>query len=757
MKLSNLANADETARVQAIMLAMAVEHFPNVYYIGKSASNLTFSAQQQRALNLVWALKASGVFSEGKEVAIVGGGLAGMTAALAAMNFGAHVHLFERMPELLHLQRGSHLRFIHPNILSWPRPGYEKSKTNFPCLNWSAGSAAEVVEQVLRQWNELKGPIQVHCRSAVQKIQYLQDEKPLLRVEGFGSESAPAFSQKKFDCVIAAVGFGVEKQLQGSQFVSYWHNDNYGRPVISMPVPRAYVVSGTGDGGCIDAIRLSLTDFEHSRFLDEFMPIDELSHIRDRLIEIEEDARNSVLADPAVIRQAKEISGADASDATILDQFIGAYYWQEYDKLTVPTSIISNIRERLRKDTIVTLNDSRPSPLSFKSSLVNRFLIYLLRKHGRLHYAPGRLKTIEKPYEGRIILIERDVSTQERIFADEIVARHGADSALLSLFPAETASEISKPNFMMRDETAECLYPSSIYDNPQWLRKKQEFEAQWPFAQMRPEQANHIKQLIAVATVNSPTLVALSIKTISREKTPLVITAGQQISLAKFPGTVPNKLSSITCFLKSPAGNLFLITSATALALEPSLPREGDEVCVPVEDRFVVIGKIAKTKFPTQAHKDSKLSTNTIVANELDYVLVELDSFIVPSYMCANVPQIRTIAFPEIGLDVTKIGSELNAQKGQVIGIQMLLPITRGNSLIWYQDTFEVNFPAPKLDQFTQTGDGGAPVIANDGSLLGLAIGVTSNNNMLCLPIAPMLAETGYELWIDTEGKCTHQ
>ena len=141
----------------------------NIYYVmGKAPVN--FPAQQKRALNLAWALNEqwrkkdsdSGDGSGGPErkVAIVGGGLAGMTAAVALhiLNPKLKITLFEGQSELFQLQRGTHHRYIHPTAFDWPdrEVGHESYITGLPCLNWAAGPASKVAATVLRQFEEYR-------------------------------------------------------------------------------------------------------------------------------------------------------------------------------------------------------------------------------------------------------------------------------------------------------------------------------------------------------------------------------------------------------------------------------------------------------------------------------------------------------------------------------------------------------------------------------------------------------------------------
>ena len=91
----------------------------NIYQVGCTASRLNVHAQQQRAFNLVWALQRFDGL-QNRRVAIIGGGIAGITAASAAAAAGASVWLYEKKGTLMHLQAGNQTRFLHPSIALWP-------------------------------------------------------------------------------------------------------------------------------------------------------------------------------------------------------------------------------------------------------------------------------------------------------------------------------------------------------------------------------------------------------------------------------------------------------------------------------------------------------------------------------------------------------------------------------------------------------------------------------------------------------------
>jgi heterodisulfide reductase subunit A-like polyferredoxin len=73
----------DALRTELIRLSTVRDH-PNVFILGSNARYVTVYNQQVRALNLVAALAKSGYLSRHSRVGVVGGGIAGLTAAVAA-------------------------------------------------------------------------------------------------------------------------------------------------------------------------------------------------------------------------------------------------------------------------------------------------------------------------------------------------------------------------------------------------------------------------------------------------------------------------------------------------------------------------------------------------------------------------------------------------------------------------------------------------------------------------------------------------
>jgi hypothetical protein len=90
-----------------------------VFLIGPQMRRISFAAQQHRALNLVWAIHERGLIKPGDQVAVVGGGFSGLTAATALSGLNCVVSLFERDKTLMYVER-HRLRYVHPSIMQWP-------------------------------------------------------------------------------------------------------------------------------------------------------------------------------------------------------------------------------------------------------------------------------------------------------------------------------------------------------------------------------------------------------------------------------------------------------------------------------------------------------------------------------------------------------------------------------------------------------------------------------------------------------------
>jgi hypothetical protein len=131
-----------------------------IYLIGVLDVGVTIFNQQIRALNLIWALDRAGLLPAGVNTAVVSGGIAGLTAAMALRNIfslgsdsSRHtITLFEARSVLCPLQRGCATRWVHPHIYDWPLSGSTNPSAGLPIMNWRAGRASDVATTIVKQW-----------------------------------------------------------------------------------------------------------------------------------------------------------------------------------------------------------------------------------------------------------------------------------------------------------------------------------------------------------------------------------------------------------------------------------------------------------------------------------------------------------------------------------------------------------------------------------------------------------------------------
>jgi hypothetical protein len=267
----------------------AIQSSP-VYAIVPKTGPVSFHSQQRRAFNLVTALHTKGAIGPNKTIGVIGAGLAGITASAAAHILGANVTVFEQNEDIFHQQKGNHTRYIHPNVIDWPRSNSISYDTDLPYLNWTAADCTAVIEQIEHQWRSLK--INLKLRSRVRVVDATANSAYI---------SCPApFYYNEFDVVLVAVGFGAENTF-GLNQPSYWSDDSLHQLLTTSR--KILFVTGTGDGGLIDAMRLAILNFDHGDVLLRVMTHPPLLDIAERLIETDHEANVMLSGKPSIDAQ----------------------------------------------------------------------------------------------------------------------------------------------------------------------------------------------------------------------------------------------------------------------------------------------------------------------------------------------------------------------------------------------------------------------------------------------------------------------
>lgn len=368
---------------------------PRVHVVGCLERPVTIYCQQVRALNIVQSLFRTRRLSPSGRLLVVGGGFAGVTAAIAAARAGAEVVLLEKNNEVLGVQKDS-ARWIHPTILEWPHDSFSGPGAELPPFaDWKAGIADDVNEQLRTRLERQPGVSVVVDVSDVgmnntDSGQWCHWREP----------SSPMRAHENFDQVIVATGFGQENAT-----TSYWADDDLEedkRDGRGLPTP--FLVAGIGDGGLIDTLRLRLgrANKADPSFFDwlqeDFLPAAEVA--RADIADVEQQLEPHPLAVSVAARTT--LGGALAKREKAIREQIAlerkrfAQGMQEAYARIIKAypAVWKSVLGRLRTDTSVVLVGRLQYPLDPGASALNRFLAAILMDCDQeLTYIEGEFRT----------------------------------------------------------------------------------------------------------------------------------------------------------------------------------------------------------------------------------------------------------------------------------------------------------------------------------------------------------------------------
>lgn len=359
-----------------------IDAAPNELVLGTFDRRLTVFDQQVRALNLAYRLKVGGIIPDkSKTLAVIGAGIAGLTFATGCIWLGQRVILLEKQPVPCHLQRGCDIRWVHPHIYHWPRPGSEQPYAGLPLLSWMEGTASEVARQIVAQWDRVatfaaKLGLLDEVYSAHHR--FLPESKTKLEIKG--SRGGSPF-QLNLDAtrVIYAVGFGVEEGQGGLKAHSYWENDSFNQLLPDHPPGKTirWLISGTGDGALIDLQRLCIESFRQGRVIQD-------------LFEKQK---------PLVVELRKIAEEIDAHGLPIQDRLDAMDAEGKFE------TVDARLAHRRRKDTTVWLNwrstGFEEALNKSRASFLNRLILHRLYKMRAFEYLGGELWHVARHREQR--------------------------------------------------------------------------------------------------------------------------------------------------------------------------------------------------------------------------------------------------------------------------------------------------------------------------------------------------------------------
>jgi hypothetical protein len=378
-----------------------------LYVLLPPTGPVAFYTQQWRALNLVWALahrNGEGTDLRDQKVFVVGAGAAGLTAAVGAALAGAHVWILEKAGTPMSLQLGCEHRFLHPRFHDWPRRRSQSAAAALPLLTWSVGKAGEVADTIIDQFHQINDQLKAAGRAInlvydVRGFECLERKAApagccvRYKVQDMKSGAVRAEPEIPCDILIFAVGFGVERTVNGLAPRSYWRTDSLTQPSIGLSGRKPHIlVAGDGDAGAIDVLRAALQQFDHGPFIDRVMEMTmENACLRAGVNAAEKKVQT-------VLKQEKERLGERYSEKHDgVRKRAAETFHEEYEKLyntnPNPLEALSEYLQSLaRTDVQVTWIGRLPFPSALESYTLNRLLVWLVCKVLRPHvnYVPQR-------------------------------------------------------------------------------------------------------------------------------------------------------------------------------------------------------------------------------------------------------------------------------------------------------------------------------------------------------------------------------
>jgi hypothetical protein len=210
-----------------------------------------------------------GFLKSNDTIAVVGGGAAGVTCALALGLLDYDVSLYDPADEVLQLQSASP-RLLHPHIYEWPALGSLDKSAGLPFLDWDLDTGKPIAERLAAEFhshNALLPKLIWKKRCRLEKLERSGAEWRLTFTDSATKDSATKIVQKVF----LAIGFGDERTAGAADTYDYWKERGVGTTAVEVNAPASYLVSGNGDGALTDILNLLIKGFEHVSFTESFL------------------------------------------------------------------------------------------------------------------------------------------------------------------------------------------------------------------------------------------------------------------------------------------------------------------------------------------------------------------------------------------------------------------------------------------------------------------------------------------------------
>ncbi|MFM2279635.1 MAG: hypothetical protein RLZZ444_1866, partial [Pseudomonadota bacterium] len=377
-----------------------------LYFLGTFDRRITFYSQQVRALRLAHALDETGAILPSHTVAVVGAGAAGVTIAMALALMGHDVTLYDPADDILHLQSGSD-RLLHPHIYEWPRVGSLDNQAGLPILDWTAGSGAQVCAALQQSFGSALGRLSAKL--------HFKHRHRLERLERHNGDWRLTLKHEGTDVlrikqhVVLCIGFGAERECGGVIPTDYWKQNAIGTNANEPEAPAKYLVSGNGDGGLTELLRLLITNFEHVAFTRSFLE----------------------MFSGNALREAADISFEGAAVGDDLE----ASFQLHLRPVLEENGILDRLAPLLRHDRHVTVNSSGPLYAAAKASQLNQCMVFALLETAKQADLPvvrslGHMDNVEPAAGGGMTAVGiADGGSPVTTVFKHVIARHGPAKA----------------------------------------------------------------------------------------------------------------------------------------------------------------------------------------------------------------------------------------------------------------------------------------------------------------------------------------
>jgi hypothetical protein len=231
-----------------------------LYNISSGLGPISVRDQMVRSQLLVNRLLLTGTLRADQRLLVVGGGVAGFTAASTAARQGIETVLLEGTGELFSCFAGCDTRWVYSHLYEWPAPHWTERDYHEVPLSWSSGVASGLVpgwrEQADQIQEELSPRLSVRLATPLSPqdlIQLLTRPQPPYAIRAVLPGSEPEVEQ--FEVAVLALGSPEEDTRLGAyQGPQFWECDQFHLPRLGLPTQPSVLISGAGDSALQDYI-----------------------------------------------------------------------------------------------------------------------------------------------------------------------------------------------------------------------------------------------------------------------------------------------------------------------------------------------------------------------------------------------------------------------------------------------------------------------------------------------------------------------